>query len=134
MKKPLIIVSVILGLVVLVGVVALAWRAYTFTGPYLVKPLSSSPAPAGTSVGYSFTSCSRTLSVVSSNDVVVVSDPGVSFQYEVVWLVERPRKGGAHTLTEFRCELPQHAAAGHINPLGSQIPPMIQEIADGGEW
>lgn len=134
MKKPLIIVAIALSLAVLVGVAALVWEAFTITDPYLVKPLSSSPAPAGASVGHSVTSGSRTLCVVSSNDVVVVSDPGVSFLYEVVWLVERPKKGGTHTLTEFRCELPQYAVADQINPLGSQIPPKVQQVANGGRW
>lgn len=134
MKKPLIIASVVLGLVVLIGVAALAWSTFTITDPYLVKPLTSSPAPAGASVGHSVASGSRTLSIVSSNDVVVVADPGASFRYEVVWLVERPRKDGARTLAEFKCELPQYAALGPINPLGSQIPPKIQQVADGGQW
>ena len=133
MKRPFIIAGVMLGLVLSVGVAAVAWKAFTITDPYLVKPLTSSPAPAGASVGHSVSS-TRTLSIVTSNDVVVVADPGASFQYEVVWLVERPRKDGAHTLMEFKCELPQYAAKDHINPLGSQIPPKIQRLADGEQW
>lgn len=134
MKKPLIIAGVVLGLAMLVGVTAFAWRAFTITDPYLVKPLTASPASAGASVGHSEASGSCTLSVVSSNDVVVVADPGVSFQHEVVWLVERPRKDGTHNLTEFKCELPQYAAVGQIKPLGAAIPPKIQQVADGGQW
>jgi hypothetical protein len=86
------------------------------------------------SVGHSVVSGSRTLSIVSSNDVAVVADPGVSFQYEVVWLVEHPRKDSTHTLMEFKCEMPQYAAIDQIKPLGSQIPPKIQRVADGGQW
>jgi hypothetical protein len=134
MKKMLIIAGVALGLVVLVGISAFAWKAFTITDPYVVKPLTSSPAPAGASVGHSVGSGSRTLSIVSTNNVVVVADPGASFQYEVIWLVERSRKDGAHTLTEYRCELPQYAAADHINPLGSQIPLKIQRIAERAQW
>jgi len=134
MKKPLIIASVVLVLAALVGVATLAWKSFAVTDPYLVKPLTSFPAPVGASVGHSVASGSRTLSIVSSNDVVVVADPGASFRYEVVWLVERSRKDGAHTLMEFKCQLPQYAALGPINPLGSQIPPKIQQVADGGRW
>jgi len=134
MKKPLVIAGIVLGLAVMVSIAAVAWKAFTITDPYLVKPLTSSPAPAGASVGHSVASGSRTLSIVSTNDVVVVADPGASFQYEVVWLVERPRKDGTHTLTEFKCKLPQYAAVGQINPLSAQIPPKIQRVADGGQW
>lgn len=134
MGKKLVIVAAALSLTALVAISALAWKAVTVTAPYLIKPLTSSPAPVGASVGYSVAPGSRTLSVVSSNDVVVAADPGASFQYEVVWLVERYRKGGAHTLTEFKCELPQYAAVGHIKPLGSPIPPKVQQVADGGHW
>jgi hypothetical protein len=134
MKKPLIIACIVVGLAVLVGVAALVWSAFTITDPYLVKPLTSSPVLASASIGHSVASGSRTLSVVSSNDVVVVADPGASFQYEVVWLVERPRRDGASTLTEFKCELPQFAAVGQIKPLGTTIPPKIQQVADGGQW
>jgi len=134
MKKPLVIAGIVLGLPTLVGIAALAWKTFTTTDPYLVRPLKASPAPVGASVGHSVASGSRTLSIVSSNNVVVVADPGASFQYEVVWLVERPRKDGAGTLREFKCELPQYAAVGQIHPLGSQIPPKIQRVADGGQW
>jgi hypothetical protein len=134
MKKPLVIAGIMLGLAVLVGVAAFAWKVFTITDPYLVKPLTSSPAPSGASVGHSVASGSRTLSIVSSDDVAVAADPGASFQYEVVWLVEHPRKDSTHTLMEFKCELPQYAAVDHINPLGSQIPPKIQRAADGGQW
>src|SRR5689334_13867358 len=134
MKRPLVITCVVLGLALLVGVAAVAWKAFTITDPYLVKPLTSSPAPVGMSEGHSVSSGTRTLSVISSNDVVVVADPGASFQHEVVWLVEHPRKDGTHTLMQFKCELPQYAAVDHINPLGSQIPPRIQRVADGGQW
>jgi hypothetical protein len=134
MKKPVNIAGIVLGLAVPVGITLLAWNAFTITAPYLVEPLTSSPAPAGVIVGHSVASGSRTLAVVSSNDVVVIADPGASFQHEVVWLVERPRKNGAHTLMEYRCELPQYAAADRINRLGSPIPPKIQQVADGGRW
>ena len=134
MKKPLIVAGIALGLALLVGIGAIAWEAFTITDPYLVKPLTSSPAPAGASVGHSVGGGSRTLSVVSSNDIVVVADPRVSFKYVVLWLVERPRKSRASTLMEYRCELPKYAAADHINPIGSRIPPKIQQVADGGQW
>lgn len=133
MKNILIIAGSALGLAVLVGFSALAWKAFTITDPYLVKPLKCAPAPVGATVGDSITSGSHSLSVISSNDVVVVVDPGVSFLYEVVWLVERPRRDGKHTLLEFKCELPQHAE-GHIKPLGSHIPAKIRRVADESLW
>lgn len=125
---------VVLGVVVVTVISMLVWTALTITEPYIVKPMASSPAPVGATVGHSVSSGSRTLSIVSSNDVVVVADPGASFRYEVIWLVERPRKDGANTLVEYKCELPKYAAADHINSIGSLIPPKIQQIADGGKW
>lgn len=129
-----IIISAVLGFAVLVAICSLAWKAFTITDPYLVLPLASSPAPPGVRIGHSVASGSRMLSIVTSNDVIVVADPGASFQHEVLWLVERPRKDGARALLEFRCELPKYATIGHINPIGSQIPPKIQRVAEGGNW
>jgi hypothetical protein len=51
MKRPLLIAGVALGLVMLVCVAVGAWKLFTITDPYLVKPLTSSPAPVGASVG-----------------------------------------------------------------------------------
>lgn len=118
----------------LAGITAFAWNVLTVTDPCLVKPLTSSYAPASASVGHLEGGGSRILSIVSGSDIVVVADPGASFQHEVVWLVEQPRKDGGHTLKEFRCELPQHAAVDQIRPLGSPIPTKIQQTANGGRW
>ena len=134
MKKPLIMAGLVLGLAALFGAVALAWTTGTITGPYPVRPLTLLPASEGAIVGHSVVSGSRTLSIVSSNDVTVVADPGASFKHVVVWLVERPRKEGTHSLIEFKCALPQFADAGQIRPLGSTIPPKIQQVANGGRW
>lgn len=134
MKKKLVIVGIAIGVLNVVGISALAWNVLTFADPYVVKPLTSTPVPIGSRVGYSIERATRTLSVTSSNDIVVVADPGASFQYEVLWLVERPRKDGSHSLIEYKCKLPQYATASHINPVGSQIPPKIQHVADGGQW
>jgi hypothetical protein len=71
-KKKLIVV----GILVVAGISTLVWKAFTVTNPYLVKPLTFSPAPAGATVGHSLEHASRTLSIVSSNIVVVVADPG----------------------------------------------------------
>ena len=134
MKKKFLITGFAAGLTVLAGITVLAWEVFTITDPYLVKPLTSSLAPTTADVGHSVSSGSRTLSIVSSSDIIVVADPGASFKHEVVWLVERPRKDGGHTLREFRCELPDDAAIDQIMPLGSPIPTKIQQIADGGRW
>ena len=133
MKMKFIIAGIVV-MAVLAGITALAWEVLTVTNPYVVSPLSSSPAPASASVGRSIGSGSRILSVVSSLDVVVVADPGASFKYEVVWLVELPRKDGSHALKVFRCDLPQHASVDQIRSLGSAIPTEIQQTADGRRW
>ena len=135
MKKPLRTIGAgAAGVIALVGVGVLAWKFFTISDPYLVKPLRSSPAPVAAMTGYSVASGSRTLSVISSNDIVVVADPGASSTYEVVWLVQQPRKDGTHALMEFKCELPPNAAVDRIEPLGSPIPPKIQKVANGRLW
>lgn len=134
MKKKLIVVGIALSVVLAAGISMIVWETLTITDPYMVKPLTSSPTPIGATVGQSLESDSRTLSIVSSNDVVVVADPGASFRYVVLWLVERPRKNGVSTLMEYRFALPQYASADHINPVGSRIPTNIQQVADRGQW
>jgi hypothetical protein len=131
MKKQAIL---LLGCVILTGISMLAWRALTITDPYIVKPMTSSPAPTGATVGYFVESTSRTLTIVSGNEVIVVADPGASFQHEVLWLVERPRKTGVSTLVEYKCVLPQYAAADYINPIGFPMPPKIRRVADKERW
>lgn len=133
MKKKAIIVG-ITGMVVLAAIAALAWEVFTVTDPYVVTPLASSSAPATSSAGYAVAIGSRTLSIVSGSDVVVVADPGVSFKHEVIWIVEQPRKDGSHTLKEFRCSLPKYVAVDQVRPLGSPIPPEIQQTANGHRW
>jgi len=118
----------------LTGAGVLAWNFFTITDPYVVKLLSSSPAPLGSMTSFSVANDTRTLSVISSNDVVVVSDPGADFKYEVLWLVEHPRKTGTHALVEFRFKLPKSAAADKIELLGTEIPPKIRKVADGQLW
>ena len=134
MKKALIIAGAVLGVAVAGAITVGVWKAGTITEPYLVKPVKVSPAPNGARVGHSVKNGTRTLSIFSSNLVVVVADPGASFQYEVVWLVEKPRGDGSHTLMEYTCQLPQYAAAEHINAVGSELPPKIQNKAGGGQW
>lgn len=133
MKKKSIIVG-IAGLAALAGITTLAWEVFTVTDPYLVSPLTSSPAPASASVGHSVDSGSRTLSVVSSSDIIVVADPGASFKYEVIWIVERPREDGSNALKEFICNLPEYAAVDQIKPLGTPVPTEIQQTANGRQW
>lgn len=134
MKKALIIAGAVLGVVVAGAIAVGIWKAATITDPYLVKPVAVSPARNGARVGHSVKNGTRTLSIVSSNLVVVVADPGASFQHEVVWLVEKPRGDGNHTLMEYTCQLPQYSAAEHVKPVGSEIPPKIQNTAGGGQW
>lgn len=128
------IIAGITGVAVLTAITALVWEVFTVTDPYVVTPLASSTAPANASAGHAIGSGSRTLSIVSSSDVVVVADPGASFRHEVIWVVEQPRKDGSHTLKVFTCELPEHAAVDQIKPLGSAIPTEIQQTANGYRW
>jgi hypothetical protein len=134
MKKKLIIAGVVLGTALVAAISLAVWKAATITDPYLVKPVTVSPAPEGAKVGHSVNSGTRTLSVISSNRVVVVADPGASFQYEVLWVVEQPRKDGSPALMEYKCQLPQYAAADHINPAGSKLPLKIQKTAGRDRW
>jgi hypothetical protein len=99
------------------------------TDPYIVKPIASQAARAGLTSGHFVDGAGRVLSVLSSNDVVVVADPGASFSHEVLWLVEQTRKTGDRTLMEFTYVLPQHAAPEHIKPLGSQVPAKLMQLA-----
>lgn len=128
------IIAGITGVAVLAAITAVAWEVFTVTDPYVVTPLVSSSAPANASAGHAVGSGSRTLSIVSSSDVVVVADPGSSFKHEVIWIVEQPRKDGSHTLKEFTCNLPEYAAVEQIKPLGSAIPSEIQQTANGHRW
>jgi hypothetical protein len=132
--KKLIMVGVTICVVFGGGISIFVWKAAHIISPYIVKPLKYSLAPVGSVVGFSIQSDTRTLSIVSSNDVLVVADPGVSFKYEELWLVERPRKNGDTSLLEFKFLLPEHATAEHINPISSRIPPKIQQLADDGSW
>jgi hypothetical protein len=134
MRKALTVAGVALGVAIAGGVSVVVWNAISITKPYVVKPMTTLPAPKGAKVGHSIESSTRTLSIVSSNSVVVVADCGASFQYEVLWLVEKPREDGLHTLMEYRCKLPEYAVSDHINPVGSEIPPKIQKVADGNLW
>ena len=124
----------ITSVAVLAAIAALVLEVFTVTDPYVVTPLGSSTAPAGAHTGHTVGSGSRTLSIVSSSDVVVVADPGASFKHEVIWIVEQPRKDGSHTLKEFTCNLPEYAAADQIKPLGSSIPTEILQTANGHRW
>ena len=128
------IIAGLVGVAALVGVTALAWEALTVTDPYRVAPLTSYPASPGATVGHSVNSSTRILSVVSSGEVVVVADPGESFRYEVVWLVEKPTAGSARALKEFRCNLPEFATESQIRPLGTPVPARIQHVADSNRW
>ena len=128
------IITGLVGMVGLVGVTALAWEVLTVSDPYRVEPLTSSPASVGATAGHSVDSSTRTLSIVSSGEVVVVADPGESFRYEVIWLVEKPCAGTAHLLKEFCCKLPEFATESQIRPMGTPVPAKIQQVADRNRW
>ena len=134
MKKTLVVVALVVGVLCATAILIFFLRAAAFTEPYMIKPMTASPAPNGVKVGHTMNANTRTLSVFSSNAVVVVADPGVSFQYEVLWIVEQQRNDKSDDLLEYRFELPEYAVAEHINPIGSEIPPTILKAANGNQW
>jgi len=71
---------------------------------------------------------------VSNSEVVVVADPGESFQHEVIWLVEKPSSGTTAPLKEFRCELPKFATESQIRAIGTPVPAKIQQVANRNRW
>ena len=134
MKRVLIITGIAVAVAVVAATSFGVWRFLTVTDPYRVEPITESPAPVGAKAGYTVKNDTRTLSIISSNRVVVVADPGASFQYEVLWLVERPRKDGSTALIEYSCKLPEAAAVDHINPPTAQLPPKIQKASEATGW
>jgi hypothetical protein len=134
MKRDLIITGIAVAVAVLAATSFGVWKFLTVTDPYRVEPISASPAPVGAKVGYTVKNDTRTLSIISSNRVVVVADPGASFRYEVLWLVERPRKDGSAALMEYTCKLPEFAAVDHIYPPTTQPPLKIQKASEAIGW
>ena len=133
-RRPiLVVVAVAIGLfgVAFASLVfVIVWKMVTVTDPFVVEPISVSPAPKGTRVGYVVDAGTRTLSIVSGSRVIVVADPGASFQYVDLWLVEKPRRDGSRNLLEFNYQLPAYSVGEHIHPVGSPIPSKIQRAAD----
>ena len=115
-------------------IVATVYEVMTVTDPYVIKPISVVSAQLGAQTGHTVNREENTLSVVSSNHVIVIADPGSSFQYEVLWLIEKSARDKSDKLLLYKYDLPQHAASEHINPLGSKIPTDIQRIADANRW
>lgn len=115
-----------------VGVVM--YKLHTITDPYIIEPLSALPVPDNTAVGHSING--KMLSVVSTDNVVCVVDPGVSFAYRVVWLVPKPRTDTEHKLVEYKYVLQFHTNANdaHVNGLNSEVPNEIAVMADGNRW
>jgi hypothetical protein len=134
MNKAFIIASAVLGIAVAGALTVAGWKVFRITDPYLVEPVTTLPAQNGAKTGHSIEGVTRVLSVVSSNRIIVVADPGVSFHYQVLWLVEKPRKDGSHTLMEYKCKLPKYVSADHLHPIGSEVPSRIQEIAEASQW
>lgn len=127
-------VLIALGLVAAAGFAGLVVMVRTATAPYAIAPISVTPTPDDTPIGHAIDDNTRILSVFSPAPVVVVADPGVSFQYEVLWLVTVPQPGRASQMKEYRFELPEHAAADKVNALDAQIPPEIVAVASRNDW
>ena len=128
------IILLILGLILATAIGYVIHHVATATDPYIISQLSALPATEGSTIGHTINTNARTLRVCSSNAVVVVADPGVSFHYEVVWIVAMPRADRSDNLMEYIFELPKYAKPEHINPLGSELPEDIARVADGNQW
>ncbi len=125
-------ILVLTGLVVVSCAVLSIHRLLGVTDPYVIRPLSVSVAAPSAKVGCTIDG--KTLSVVTSNDVVCVADPGVSFQYEVVWLVLRPPTAPTQELRVHTFELPAYADPDHVNGLDTEVPLDIVKVASDNKW
>ena len=128
------LILIILALIVATAIGYVIYQSVSVTEPYIISPISTLPAPEGSTIGHTIDIDTRTLRVCSSNAVVVVADPGVSFLYEVLWIVAMPRAERLDNLVEYTYKLPEYAKAEHINPLGSEIPDDIAKVAAGCQW
>ena len=125
-------VLVLIGLLVVSGAVFGINKILGVTDPYIIESLSVSPAAPDAEIGYSIDD--NVLSVVSSYDVVCVADPGISFLYEVVWLVPLPPATTVQELRVHKYGLPKFADPDHINGLDAEIPADIAEVASNNKW
>ncbi|MEI6809288.1 MAG: hypothetical protein WCN95_11260 [bacterium] len=125
-------VLIAIGMLIVGAAVFAIYKTLSITVPYLIEPTSVRPAAPGATVGYVLKG--RTISVVSSNSIICISDPGVSFQYEVVWLVPKSQPIGKQDLMEFIFPLPAYADARHINGPDVAAPPDIKTVASEGKW
>ena len=127
MKKLLILLAF---LVVMAGTCIL-FKVFTVTEPYVIKPINVVTATSGAPVNHVINTNTGILSVFSSNLVVVVADPGASFQHEVLWLVAVPRTDQSRELKEYRFKMPKFAMAEHVNEIGVALPDKIRKAANG---
>jgi hypothetical protein len=130
MKKTL---SIAAAAVLLTGALVL-WKMGAATAPYAIRPIAVLAVSNDAVVGHTVDLAKRSLSVVSQREVVVVADPGASFQHEVLWLVEVPRSDGSSDKRLYRFETPKFAVAQHIHPIGAALAPNIAKFASNGHW
>ena len=130
MKKVFIAAAVVL----VAAVTFLLLSSIGVTDPYVVRQMAVLSAPSDAKIGHTVDTITRTLLVVSRKEVVVISDPGASFKYEVLWIIEHSRKDGSSDPRLYRAEMPKFAVAEHIHPVGSTLPPKIAKFATGGQW
>jgi hypothetical protein len=126
-------ISIVLVAILLTGALVL-WKINDATAIYAIKPTVVLQVSSDTAVGHTVDIAKRTLSVVSQREVVVIADPGASFQHEVLWLVEVPRFDGSSDKRLYRFETPKFAVAQHIHPIGAALAPNIAKFASNGDW
>jgi hypothetical protein len=110
------------------------YTAFTVTDPYVVKPASIEPAKKEAIIGYSFDKESKTLSVTTSKDVILVADPGKSFKYVEIWILERPRASNDTLLSEYKFHVSEFAQDDKIHFANTEIPTEIAKVAQRTEW
>jgi hypothetical protein len=127
MKKLLLITFAL----TIAGLTVVAYEIMRVTEPYRIEPISVALASKDSVVGYTLDEKNETLSVVSYEEIVLVSEP--SFLYDVIWLV--PIKSGVPgKLTEYKYKLSKYARKEHINHMDVMIPEKILQIAARTSW
>ena len=126
-------VLIMIAMIVVGGVAFAIYKVFSCFDPYIIEPQSVVEVAPNTKDGYSV--AGGTLSVVSSNDVVCVADPGASFQYAAVWLAPLPPAKQGQVLRLYKFDLPGNANTNHIYWLNAEAPANILEVATGdNQW
>lgn len=95
---------------------------------YKISPTSIKPSSKKTATNYSFDPKSQELIISSDNDVIVIADPGESFSYVAIWIVELPNIKSLGGTKEFNFKLTEFSSERHIHGPKEQRPEKIIEF------